>query len=225
MYICYLLLSLVSRLIRINIVIPTLAILSACGIALLVTADREAWLWRFLCCDSICKYLQFFTLGLFCSKYRERLFRLLSSNAFICAMTLGWIICMILWYNAPFKSLCPYAYAFVHDIAVRYFALMTVVSAFYGYRDKLSSDTKVGKTLGFIGQRTLDIYMIHYFFLPDLPDISAWLLTGNKIIFQITIVGAITIAITAVCLLISTLLRRSTTMASWLFGVKSPRPN
>lgn len=220
MYLIYLVLSLVSHKIRFNIVITSLISLSFLGVIVLAFYGRSSWIWNFLCWENLCKYMQFFTLGIICSKYRDHLFKLLDNSMFILIVTLGWIVCMLIWYNNDAQSLFPITYSFIHDILVRYLALMTIVSIFYSSRIVLSDDSKGIGLLRFIGRRTLDIYMIHYFFLPDLNMLSPWLQSNNTIIFQIIIASILTTAIVAMCLLVSAVLRHSKILESWLFGVK-----
>ena len=158
MYILYLLFSLISRILHINITIPLLAILSVVFIGILVVYNRSGWLWNFLCWENLTKYLQFFTIGIICSKYRNQFFGMLGNNVFIMAMVVGWIVCMLLWYNTGFKTGQPFLYSIIHDVAVRYFALFTVIIMFYSNKDRFAQDSGLSNTLKFIGQRTLDIY-------------------------------------------------------------------
>ena len=223
MYICYLLLSLISRLLKRNITVPAMILLSVMGIGILVIYSRDSKIWEFLCWENLCKYFQFFALGIICSKYKERTFKLLANNKFTAFVIIGWIVCMMLWYNVGFRQTSGMLYSFVHDILVRYFALFTVISVFYGYRDHFSATTQSSRTLRFIGQRTLDIYMIHYFLLPNLSTLSKWLSPDNQIIIQLLIASVITAAIVSMCLLISAVLRKSSVLESWLFGVKPKR--
>lgn len=209
-----------SRLIRIDIVIPALIVLSLLGIFALVIYTRDSWLWEFLCWENLTKYLQFFTLGIITSKYHNQFFKLLENNTFITIMIVGWIICMILWYNIAFKQSLPFLYSFIHDIAVRYFALMSVVVTFYSNRERLAGVSNWNKTLRFIGQRTLDIYMLHYFFIPNLGFLNTWMQHGNMIAVQVIIGAGLTLVITSLCLVISSILRKSVFLESWLFGVK-----
>lgn len=220
MYIIYLLFSLISRIIHLEIVIPSLIVLSAAFVGILVVSNREGWMWNFFCWENLTKYMQFFTVGLICSKYRDRFFKMLSDNVFIMAMVLGWVISMLLWYNVSFKNGLPFLYSIIHDIAVRYFALFTVVIMFFSNRELFSQDSTPCRILRFIGQRTLDIYMIHYFLIPDLSWMSEWLANGNMVIPQIIISVVLTAAIVAVCLLLSSIIRKSSILDAWLFGVK-----
>ena len=223
MYIIYLLLSLISKGISRDIVIPSLIIISIAFIGILVIYDRSSQIWEFLCWENLTKYMQFFSAGIICSKYRDRFFKLLENNTFITITIIGWIICMILWYNGGFQNKFSILYSFVHDIIVRYFALFSVVICFFSKRNFFADASAYSKCLKFIGRRTLDIYMIHYFLLPNLSYLKDYLNTGNTLIIQILIGGGLTVAIVAVCLLISAILRKSATLEAWLFGVK-PKP-
>ena len=221
MYLIYLLLSLTSRLISRNIVIPSMVLLSVLFVALLVMFRGSSWAWNFFSWENLTKYMQFFTIGIICSKYREKLFKLLREPLFSTIVIVGWIICMLLWYNDTFKITVPYLYSFIHDVAVRYFALFTVILCFYRASDYLSSNSVQSKTLRLIGQRTLDIYMIHYFFLPSLSFMEQFLTDGNMLVVQLLISTIITTIIVFMSLLVSTILRESPILSSWLFGTKN----
>ena len=220
MYLCYLTLSIISRIFDIDVVIPGLIVLSVVCVGIIAFCRGESWLWNFLCWENFTKYIQFFTLGIICSKYRLKFFKYLSNNICITIVIVGWVICMLLWYHNGFKLNFPLAYSIVHDIIVRYCALMTVVAVFFGNSAVMSSDAAWCRCLRFIGQRTLDIYMIHYFFIPNLGFLSDFMCHGNKFIIQLTLSAIVSVIIISVCLLISMILRRSQTLECWLFGVK-----
>lgn len=223
MYLIYLVFVGISKAISRDIVIVSLIFVSVIFLAVLIVYNRSAWIWNFLCWENLTKYTQFFVLGIICSKYRDRFFKLLENNIFVTLMISSWIIFMILWYNDGFQNTFPIIYSFIHDIAVRYVALMTVVIIFFSNKKFYNNNSRVSRCIIFIGQRTLDIYMIHYFLLPNMYVLKEYFNSGNTIIFQILIGGGITIAIVAVCLLISSILRKSKTLAIWLFGVKTKK--
>lgn len=221
MYIIYLALSLFSRLINKNIVIPALIIISVAFVGILAVYSRESRLWHFLTWENLTKYMQFFTLGIICSKYRERFWKILENRAFTTLMISGWIICLIIIYLwGGYEHLPSIIRSLIHDIAVRYCGLMTVVIMFFGGRTYFSQNSQGARILRFIGQRTLDIYMIHYFLIPRMADITPWIKTGNTFIFQLGISVGVSALIIAVCLLISSILRHSSVLAAWLFGVR-----
>lgn len=224
MYLIYLILSVLCKLFKTHSTIPILLIFSLSGIIILAFFNREeGGLWQFFCLENLFKYFQFFTFGIICSKYRSKFFSLITNRFIITVSIVGWIFCMLLWYNNGFHENYPLLYKFLHDILIRYLALITVIAAFYENSDKFSNNDKISKMLQFIGQRTLDIYMIHYFLLPDLVKYSSWLMPDNMIIIQIILASILTCAIVAICLLISGILRQSPILRGWLFGVKPIR--
>lgn len=220
MYVIYLTLSVLSRFLRFNIVIPVMLLISAMFVGIIAFNRGSSWIWEFLCWENLTKYFQFFTVGIVCSKYRDKFFKLLCNNTFITVMIIGWVISMLLWYNDSFRLSQPFLYSIVHDIFVRYFALMTVVIVFYSNSSVLSGNSSTSRLLRFIGRRTLDIYMIHYFLIPNLGFMKAWLENGNMVIIQFAISALVTAVIVLICLMLSSIIRKSSTLESWLFGVR-----
>lgn len=76
--------------------------------------------------------------------------------------------------------------------------------------------------LKFVGRRTLDIYMLHIFFLPNLKLFHSYFSENNSLIIMLTIGIIVAILDIAVCLFVSLILRSSTTLSQWLFGEKAP---
>jgi fucose 4-O-acetylase-like acetyltransferase len=87
------------------------------------------------------------------------------------------------------------------------------------YQNSFVSTKKVGKALQYIGKRTLDIYLIHYFFIPYLPQIRT-IISGNNVVLELVIVGGLSLIVIAVCLIVSNILRTSPILAKYLFGAK-----
>ena len=77
--------------------------------------------------------------------------------------------------------------------------------------------------LKFVGTRTLDIYLIHYFFLPRfLIAYSPWFHAHNSIVQFLTIMS-IALIVLFLSLLVSYILRLSPFLAHYLFGAKRER--
>ena len=55
------------------------------------------------------------------------------------------------------------------------FALLTIVFMYFRfYHQYFTKVTVMGRSLQYIGRRTLDIYLIHYLFMPNLPTIGSF---------------------------------------------------
>lgn len=107
-------------------------------------------------------------------------------------------------------------------ILVRYAGLIVVVSFFFSKERYFNEGNISGNLLEYIGRRTLDIYLLHFFFLPNLKFLQPFLTTGNTVIIQLFVGITVSAAIITLCLLISNVFRSSNFLASWLFGVKPP---
>ncbi len=99
-----------------------------------------------------------------------------------------------------------------------------VLSIFRKYRNELDKTNKVGYVLQYVGRRTLDIYLIHYFIILSnlktvLPNFSALQAPFAEFILSFVVA----VVIIACCLLVSAVIRTSPFMAHLLFGQKFPR--
>ena len=82
----------------------------------------------------------------------------------------------------------------------------------------------ISKTLQYIGKRTLDIYLIHFFFLSyNMPKIVTYFTEHNLPIYEFTLSLVMTTIIISLCLLVGSILRISPTMAHYLFGAKEKK--
>ena len=79
--------------------------------------------------------------------------------------------------------------------------------------------TIVGSSLQYIGRRTLDIYLIHLLFLPNLPTIGKFFQTyQHNFIVDTTLSVAIALVVIGFCCIASNILRISPFFRKWLFG-------
>lgn len=103
-------------------------------------------------------------------------------------------------------------------------AITGIVIVFAFFRSKsalLTKDKTIGQVFQYVGRRTLDIYLIHYFFICTnmqvvLPEFSK--LNSPFLEFMVSLF--IGILVVAACLLISNVLRLSPRLAHFLFGAK-----
>lgn len=98
---------------------------------------------------------------------------------------------------------------------------LVILFAFFRNKQKLfSSSNRLGRTMLYVGRRTLDVYLLHYFLLPvNLAFVTVFVDHPMPIV-EFFVSSVISLLIIAMCLLISNIIRLSPFLAHWIFGVK-----
>lgn len=100
-------------------------------------------------------------------------------------------------------------------------SIIVIFTFFRKYESSFQSKTKVGYAMQYIGKRTLDIYMIHYFVLP--LNLNAW---GNYFvnnvnpILEFFITTILVMLVITVSIVIGNILRLSPLLGHYLLGSK-----
>ena len=175
-----------------------------------------------LCLINLSRYFEFFVFGILCRKYQKRFLDIISSDLIKSILFLSFIIVLYLDWN---KVLVSYYFFHIlnHEFIRRFIGLLFVYSIFYNYKDFYDSENPIAHGLRFVGRRTLDIYMIHYFLIPDLVSYRSVLLgalTPQNTILEFFVVLLFASLIIAMSLLISAIIRSSSTLGHYLLGVK-----
>ncbi|MBR1769136.1 MAG: acyltransferase [Bacteroidales bacterium] len=164
-------------------------------------------------------FFLFFVLGAMVRKYYSQFTSLILEKKFI---TLA--VALFFLFNI-FSS--PITRTFSHILfpLVTSLAGVTLVFAlFYKNRDFFKKDDTLSNSLKFIGKRTLDIYLIHYFFLQtQLPDFFNFFNDCHVPLVEFCCTFIVAIVIIAFSLAISSVIRLSNPLASFLFGVKKEK--
>ena len=162
------------------------------------------------------RYFPFFLYGAIVHRYWDRAQRLMDSRWFFPVVVLLALITtieVIKWhyFRLEWASL-------PHTLAM--FLLLTMVFMFFRhYSDFFSDKTVLGRSLQFIGRRTLDIYLLHYFFLPKLPMVGEFFrVNRHNFILDTTAALAVALVVVAFCVITSQLLRVSPFLKKYLFG-------
>ena len=128
-------------------------------------------------------------------------------------------------------SLCIVAYAFLFCVDMPFHALVSlnkhiflpfcmvyiVVTLFVGRHGAMSYGEKI---LDFVGKRTLDIYVIHYFFINmiHLKDLgNNWEVTDNSLLMFIVAVG-LSVVITALSIGVGYILHKGRIIEKFVYG-------
>ena len=102
------------------------------------------------------------------------------------------------------------------------FSGLTILFAFFRlHREQFSKNSYLGRSLQCIGRRTLDVYLLHYFFIPyQLGRVISIFNEYPMPILEALFSLALALLIIACTLLISNIIRLSPILAHFLFGVK-----
>lgn len=167
-------------------------------------------------------YLQFFVFGNIVSCYRKKLFKILDSS-----LIRGAIIILLAGVYILYLSQEDVQSSYIHTgttkiliEAISYLGILTTLNVFRHYSQFFSSETKIGSGLQYIGRRTLDIYLIHWFLIPVIPSLGTFFTENHLFILETTTVILISLLIIQFTLIISNIIRTSPFLAYWLLGVK-----
>ena len=160
------------------------------------------------------RFFLFFVLGTFTKQYFDKVEQLLDSK---------WLlpVCIAIYFGVnAFGDLLPIKAVPVKGLL----ALTGLVIMFSFFRNKqalFSQETRLGRTMQYVGRHTLDIYLIHFFLLPRYLSEFTLFKDYPMPIIEFAVSSLITVIIIAACLLISNIIRLSPTLAHFLFGAKT----
>ena len=159
------------------------------------------------------KYFIFFVAGIIAKRNWDNL-KCLFGNSFFTGINI--LIFFILGIVALKKHVFYSA-----DVIIAITGIFTVFAFFYKYQDSFTTATKVGRILQYIGKRTLDIYLLHYFFLPrNLKVVGKWFIENMNPALEFFASLTLAAMVISLCLVVSNIIRISPLLANWLFGVK-----
>ena len=162
------------------------------------------------------RYYLFFFLGTLAKRHFD---------AFLCWTSRWWVIVLVV---AGFTGIALFPHTDTVPVAYLKFALggilgMTMVFCFFRANASLfSKEHAIGRCLQYVGTRTLDIYLLHYFFLPRfLLPWGQQLQTHDNPFLELAVALLLALVVTSLCLLVSRIIRLSPFLARYLFGVTS----
>ena len=162
------------------------------------------------------RYFPFFLFGSIVHRYWEQAQRLMDARWFFPVVTVLALVCtldVIKWHTLRMEWT-----SLPHTLAM--FLLLSMVFMFFRHYHEFFEQTRFGQGLQFIGRRTLDIYLLHYFFLPKLPMVGLFFYQyrHNNFILDTTASLAVALVVVGFCIITSQLLRVSPFLKKYLFG-------
>ena len=161
------------------------------------------------------KFFQFFVLGTLAMKYRPKFESLMHNEVFKASFTLCFFITLfLLTYDMPSAL-----HHFLRDVALRYFSTFAILSFFVCHESDFQRESKVNALIQNIGQNSLAIYLLHYFFLPYFRPLPEWF-SGAEIVTVNLVAMLYTVAITALCMVFIKFLSNSKFISKYVLGKK-----
>ena len=167
-------------------------------------------------------YLPFFIFGILIREHEKVLLPIIT-NKYTCAIVfilfiLGFILKERFFTREDYQII----YHILNSVVLRFSGLIFIFNVFYHSADYFEKDSRISRVMQFVGKRTLDIYLLHYFFIPDLLSFKQYFFIGGKEFFvgEIIVIGlGIALPILALCLFLSCAIRTSPILAKYLFGI------
>lgn len=166
--------------------------------------------------NRLTKYFQYFVMGVLAMRHkklfektmRNELLKALSIFAFFGLLfTINWQM----WPTPVFHLL--------RDLIMRYLGTFIVVSWFVCHAELFNSETKINKMIMKIGQCSLAIYLLQYFFIPSFMAFPNWVKGLDEVTVHVISLGY-TVVITAMCMCFISLFGNSKYIKKYVLGQK-----
>ena len=98
-------------------------------------------------------------------------------------------------------------------------SIMVIFAFFYKYQHSFSQDRNLGRVMQYVGKRTLDIYMIHYFLLPQHLDmLGSWFAENANPAIEFFVTTIIVAMVIMLSIAIGSIIRLSPLLSYYLLG-------
>lgn len=179
-----------------------------------LTAIGHKWdnleIYRLLSIYQVIKYLPFFYFGVISRSYQDQFFRLLKTDYLL---GLGFVMMIVLYLSNNRISMCTQGYLGIYLIC----------GLFYKFKGLFDLNNSIVKSILKIGQSTLPIYFLHYFFLNGITVLSypfQIIMNGDGWVVNGVLTGITTLFIISLCIFTDKIISISPTLHLYLFGTR-----
>ena len=161
-------------------------------------------------------YFPFFLYGNIVHRYWDKAQRLMDSKWFFPIVI---VVVILATLDALKWRTLRMEWAII-PLTVSRFGLLTIVFMYFRYyKQYFTKLSPIGASLQYIGRRTLDIYLIHFLFMPDLPTVGAFLKSyPHNFVIDVVLSVLLGLVIIGFSIITSNILRISPFLKKWLFG-------
>ena len=178
-------------------------------------AVHESWLHTTSLLQ-VMQYFPFFIYGNMVRRYWSQTQRIMDSKWFFPMLVVIVIFCtldVLKWHSMRME------WANIPTTLSKFILLTIVFMYFRHYHQYFTRMTWIGRSLQYIGRRTLDIYLIHFLFMPNLPGVGNFFdANRNNFMMDITLSVLIGLVIIGFSIITSNILRISPFLRKYLFG-------
>ena len=161
-------------------------------------------------------YFLYFTIGTLFKKYFNQIQVILDTKPVL-------TICLVIFFcaNLYYRELDA-SHINLLNLFTALTGIVIVFSFFRMNQTWFTKKTFIGKSLQYVGRRTLDIYLLHYLLLPvNLKVYMTALVETPMPIIELSITVFVALIVVTGCLAISRILSMSSILSYLLFGVKN----
>ena len=162
------------------------------------------------------KYFYFFVIGIFASNFKKQ-YNSIIRNEYVRTLS---IVCFFLLLFTINSNIWPSpVFHFFRDIVLRVLGTFIIVMFFVSKASVFGKKTIINSIIMKIGQYSLPIYLLQYFFIPDFLPFKEWVMSLDE--FSIHLISVLyTIFILLACLTFIELLEQSKFIKKYILGLK-----
>lgn len=166
--------------------------------------------------NRLTKYFQYFVMGVLAMRHRD-LFEKTMRNEWVKAVAIILFFALLFIINNPVWP-SP-IFHILRDLVLRYLGTFIVVSWFVCNAELFNRETLINKVILKIGQCSLAIYLLQYFFIPNFMSFPDWVGGLDEVTVHVISLGY-TVIITAICMCFISLLGNSRYVKNYVLGQK-----
>ncbi len=177
--------------------------------------------WGLFSLMNFCTFFQFFIYGVLIKKYWTKIEKILD-NRYASAVLV--LLCLGVYFLSGKVYKFRIGLFFIYEM--RYLEgmllAMLVLQFFRKYANSFTKDTIIGRSLQYIGVRTLDVYLLHFFVknAVRVKELNDYFIEYPSAVIYPTVMLVVALIIIAFCLIISNIIRTSDFLKYYLFGRK-----
>lgn len=162
------------------------------------------------------RYYLFFCIGIVIRNSFEQFKKITDDPLWMALIVVGFFFMLFFADLIVFQMWKP-----IKMIIYGLLSIIIIFTFFRKYEKSFQSETKVGYVMQYVGKRTLDIYMIHYFILPlNLKALGDYFVNNVNPILEFFTTSVIVMLVITASIVIGNIIRLSPLLSHYLLGSK-----